>query len=250
MADLVTRSTERDATARAGRIRQGIHNYLHTLADIAAAYRQGDHFTLGYESWDAYLDGEYGAVRLKLPIEQRKKAISELRLEGMSTRAIGSTLGEPRETVRRDLAGDPDGSPAAPVLGRDQKTYSPPRPPPVVAASVEPQRDAGQPGPWVDPRPAVTPEEAAARVNAVLDVLVPDPDKPAREFQLHYLGLLLAGRKILRVALDEVIEYADDECLNQLAGLATDLGHCHDQVVKARLAKYGDNVMPLKRNAQ
>lgn len=56
---------KRFARARAARIREGIHNYLETLSTIADAWRENDWRTLGYESWAAYVDGEFGAERLE-----------------------------------------------------------------------------------------------------------------------------------------------------------------------------------------
>ena len=100
----LAKSTAREARERAGRIRVGMVQYLHTLADVAAAYAARDWLALGYGSWDEYIDGEYGADRLKLSPEHRQKAVAELRLSGMSQRAIGSVLSVGQSTVRDDLA--------------------------------------------------------------------------------------------------------------------------------------------------
>jgi len=113
--------------ARAGRIRQGIQSYISTLADVAAAYAERDWEVLGYESWEAYVDEEFGADRLRLTPEHRQKAVQELRLAGLSQRAIGSALGVSASTVNADLAGvqnrTPDEAPAQ-VKGVDGKTYT------------------------------------------------------------------------------------------------------------------------------
>lgn len=93
------------ARSRASRIRDGIHNYLATLGDIARAWEDGDWQHLKYESWDAYVDGEFGEERLRLPKEYRQKAVQELRLAGMSQRAIAKAVNEPRHVVRGDLEG-------------------------------------------------------------------------------------------------------------------------------------------------
>jgi predicted XRE-type DNA-binding protein len=103
---------QKPARARAGQIRAGIGEYLKTLAVIAQAYAEQDHITLGYESWQAYIDSEFGAERLKLDPAHREKAVTELRLAGLSQRAIGTALGVSQPTVSRVLAGDSFESPA------------------------------------------------------------------------------------------------------------------------------------------
>ncbi len=130
------------ARARASRIRMGIHSYLETLGDIASAYAERDWVTLDYADWQSYVDGEFGAERLRLPPAHRQKAIEELRLAGMSTRAIGTAIGVSEGTVRNDLSGSGAQNYAPePVMGLDGKTYPArsepeptPEPPPLVAA--------------------------------------------------------------------------------------------------------------------
>lgn len=146
-------ATQEVARARAAQIRAGIQNYLHTLGNIAAAYAQRDWTALGYGSWESYVDGEYGADRLHLSPEHRQKAVAELRLANMSQRAIGTVLGVSQETVRRDLAGDSDVSPAV-IQGADGKTYaatrtsSPtgPESAPIAELPQDPDRSGPMPG--------------------------------------------------------------------------------------------------------
>lgn len=131
--ELTGPSTEQVARARADRIRAGIHQYLETLAEIALAWERRDWQVLGYPDWQAYVDGEFGADRLRLPAEHRHRAVAELRLSGMSQRAIGTVLGVDQATVQRDLArGDASASPAE-VRGADGKTYPAARPIPPAA---------------------------------------------------------------------------------------------------------------------
>ncbi len=122
-------ATQELAQARAARIRAGIGAYIATLDDIAAAYAQRDWVALGYADWQAYVDGEYGAERLRLTPEHRAKAVQELRLAGMSQRAIGSALGVSVGTVNADLSGVQDRTPAE-IQGADGKTYTATRPAP------------------------------------------------------------------------------------------------------------------------
>ena len=81
----------------------------------------------GYETWDEFCVGRLGGFRMSLPREERREAAAAMAGQGMSTRAIGSALGVSQPTVRRDLAGEPNDSPAT-TTGLDGKTY-PPRPP-------------------------------------------------------------------------------------------------------------------------
>lgn len=59
---------------------------------------------LGYETWDAYVDAEFGMVKLRLPREDRQTAIKSLRDAGMSQRAIASAVGASVGTVHKDLS--------------------------------------------------------------------------------------------------------------------------------------------------
>lgn len=92
------------ARDRSERIRRGMESFIATRREIAAAYAARDWATLGYESFDAYREGEFGEPRLKLTPDERREAVAELRLGGMSQRAIGSVLGVSQSSVRDDLA--------------------------------------------------------------------------------------------------------------------------------------------------
>jgi hypothetical protein len=120
------RERQRPARARASRIREGIVNYLETLAVIAEAWNQDDWRTLGYPSWDAYVDSEFGAERLRLPAEHRQKAVAELRLTtDMSARAIAKAVNADQRSVRRDIASGAAGAaPDGDVRGTDGRTYA------------------------------------------------------------------------------------------------------------------------------
>lgn len=103
VTDLIAPSDVREAKERAARIRVGMVTYLTTLADIRSAWDRQDWATLGYDDWDAYLDGEFSEVRLRVPAEHRQKAIAELRMAGMSTRAIASATDLSQATVAREV---------------------------------------------------------------------------------------------------------------------------------------------------
>jgi len=131
---------QRFARSRAGKIRDGITNYLETLAAISTAYEQRDWEALGYDSWQEYIDGEFSAERLRIAFAYREKAIADLRLAGLSTRAIAPVVGVSKNTVARQVS--QDGTPE-PVQGIDGKSYSPARSP-FVEAMTGAIEDAGQ----------------------------------------------------------------------------------------------------------
>ncbi|MDG4756301.1 hypothetical protein [Micromonospora sp. WMMD710] len=103
LEELTERSTEEVARARAERIRQGLRDYLETVAEFALAWERQDWQVLGYADWQAYLDGEFGELRLRVPKVHRDEAVETLRRVGMSTRAIGSTLGISKDTAARAI---------------------------------------------------------------------------------------------------------------------------------------------------
>lgn len=167
-----------NARARSSRIRMGIHSYLETLGDIAAAYAERDWIALDYADWQSYVDGEFGAERLRLPPAHRQKAVEELRLAGMSQRAIGTALGVDKRTVANDLASGGENSPPEPITGLDGKTYQArsepapaPEPAPLVAAmtaAIEGVVERAETGPtWAEHELAVR-----ARIEAGETVVV------------------------------------------------------------------------------
>lgn len=98
----------RTARSRAGHIRYGMQVIADTWIYIARARAEGDHLTLGYETWDDYVDGEFGEHRVKLPPEKRAAAIAGLAAVGLTQRETAYTLGVSQPTVHRALAAGRD----------------------------------------------------------------------------------------------------------------------------------------------
>ena len=118
---------------------------------VAEAYTRGAHRALGYASWDAYCNAEFGSNRLGIPREERPETVQSLRANGLSLRAIQSATGVSVPTIRKDVAGVKDLHTS--TIGQDGKTYA--RPEPTVS-----ERD------WpVVPEP--TPEELFQRLEKV-----------------------------------------------------------------------------------
>lgn len=133
-------STRGDAVARAERIRSGIRSLVELQQDITDAYHARDWQTLGYDTWEAYVAGEFGHALPRLGRDERRELVVSLRAEGLSTRAIASATGSSVGTVHGDMAtcselntsddeddADPElePKPERPVTGLDGKTYSP-----------------------------------------------------------------------------------------------------------------------------
>lgn len=103
MTDIVQAPNTEEAQARADRIRSGMRVLAAWQQDVIAAYAARDWDILGYETWDAYIDGEYGEHRVRLPREQRREIVAGMSAAGMSSRAIGTAVGSSYATVQRDL---------------------------------------------------------------------------------------------------------------------------------------------------
>lgn len=103
MTEIVQAPNTEEARARADRIRSGMRLLAEWQQDVIAAYAARDWEALGYNTWDAYIDGEYGEHRVRLPREQRREIVAGMSAAGMSSRAIGSAVGSSYATVQRDL---------------------------------------------------------------------------------------------------------------------------------------------------
>jgi hypothetical protein len=127
-------ASKREAEDRAERIRTALSVSWDLIKD---AWKAFDWQALGYASWDAYCDGEFGTSRIRLPREERREVVSSMREIGMSTRAIASATGmSPRTAAREVAAGVPNGTAdTEPVTGTDGKTYTQPERPRATAMS-------------------------------------------------------------------------------------------------------------------
>lgn len=115
-------ATKVEATERAERIRKCMKAYALGVDEVARAWEQQDWRTLDYASWDAYVLAEFGPERVKLPTDQREHWAVQLRLSGMSNRAIASATGVSEATVRRSLAGASYDAPER-ITGKDGKKH-------------------------------------------------------------------------------------------------------------------------------
>ena len=92
---------------------------------VVEAFQRRAHAALGYPSWDAYCNAEFGSNRIRLPREERQETVRSLREAGLSLRAISSATGAAYNTVMRDAKVTQNESPS-PSVGTDGKTYPAP----------------------------------------------------------------------------------------------------------------------------
>lgn len=92
--------------ARARRLTEQLRDALSLSLDLLREAFDGRAWeVLDYPSWEAYCARELpDLAKLKLPVEERRAAVSTLRAAGFSTRAIAAPLGLGVGTVHRDLA--------------------------------------------------------------------------------------------------------------------------------------------------
>lgn len=129
--------TQEQARALTDRIKVAVEG---TWLLIQEAYTSRAWAALGYGTWDAYCNAEFGTARLRLPREERQEVVASLRESGMSLRAISAATGVSPATAMRD-ARVSDETPAE-ILGTDGNTYAPrPQPEPDLLAGEE----------WVQP---------------------------------------------------------------------------------------------------
>src|SRR5699024_6723125 len=71
---------------------------------IKSAYSGFAWASLGYASWDEYVQREFGNLYLRPPREEREEIVSSMRDAGMSVRAIATATQLGRDTVHRELS--------------------------------------------------------------------------------------------------------------------------------------------------
>lgn len=157
--------TEADARELTAQIRTSVQELL---PKIRTAYRRRADLALGYAGWDEYCDAELTGLRL--PLGDRAEAVTTLRGDGMSQRAIGSALGISAATVNRTLATVSSETVPERITGTDGREQPATRPTPTTPgpsdAAVTPPVD-----------PGATPAPAAP--------VPPDPQEPAQTPE-HY----------------------------------------------------------------
>lgn len=127
MSGELTEMNAESARELTRKIRVGLEG---TYALIVDAFKGRAWISLGYPTWDAYCQGEFGALSLQPPREERQQVIMSLREAGMSVRAISSVSHISKDTVARELrsltnSGVSFATPESSTIGLDGKTYAP-----------------------------------------------------------------------------------------------------------------------------
>ncbi len=124
------------------------------IETIAEALRLKAWIGAGYGSWEQMVDGEGWEIRPATTSD--RAALAEVfRSSGMSLRAIGKVLNTSPQTVLRDTAGVPSGTPDE-VIGTDGKSYPATQPERERAGEAEDREDSGSPGTSASSSPAPT----------------------------------------------------------------------------------------------
>lgn len=72
--------------------------------------------TLGYSSWTAMREAEYGDAAFMVPSKQRPELVQRMRRKGLTQQEIADTAGVSVGTVNSDLTFSSENEPAAPVI--------------------------------------------------------------------------------------------------------------------------------------
>lgn len=142
--------TEKEAR----RITDDIKKDLGLLWDkIIKAWDGEAHKALGYDSWQAYVSGEFDSDYLSVPRNERQRVVAMLREHQMSTRAIAATVNADRNTVKKDLQVGEIHPPK--IKGTDGRTYQashsrsrqtvPPEPIQPTVTDTEPSSEKPEP---------------------------------------------------------------------------------------------------------
>lgn len=181
MTDIVQAPNTEEARARADRIRSGMRVLAEWQQDVIAAYAARDWDALGYATWDAYIDGEYGEHRVRLPREQRREIVAGMSAAGMSTRAIGAAVGVDQKTVVNDRAATEENSSVPEtVLSLDGRERPASRPAP-------------EPNIWIEPG-----TDEVVDAELIDEPARPEPPKPKRRPLPE--AFIDAGRDLARIA--------------------------------------------------
>lgn len=211
----------------------------HSYTRIITAYRRRAWLAMGYSSWDAYCQGEFGNLALQPPREERQAVVLALREAGMSSRAIVSATGLSKGTVARELkegaeelpdsvkvSGAPNGAPKTRrVVGIDGKSYEASSP--VVERRQATSGSLFEDVPLSNELLALSPDEVGIGVLAAMPMrsgrergaasrrLTGSADAPLP------MVIRLAGEIALDPAALVVVEDTDAEALSELVSDAS-----------------------------
>jgi hypothetical protein len=106
-AVVISAATDRPvhlSAAGARRLTDEIRHHLGSaIVKLQQAREGGADIALGYESWWAYVEGEFGDLReLRLPVDERRALVASMTDDGHSVRQIHARLGYSLGTIHAD----------------------------------------------------------------------------------------------------------------------------------------------------
>lgn len=168
-----------EAKRRVDRVKSGVERIWD---DLVVLYRERAWSVLGYQSWDALCDAEFGGTRIALPRQQRHEVVCDLRESGMSTRAIASAIGVNQSTIARDLAATDANASVESVLSLDGRTRT--------ATPVRPNPAPQPTEPW-DPTEGLSEDDLTAMsqelILAPLTEVINQLDEISRDAERQHL---------------------------------------------------------------
>jgi hypothetical protein len=107
-AVVISRATDRPvhlSAAGARRLTDEIRHHLGSaIVKLQQAREGGADTALGYPTWHAYVEAEFGDLReLRLPVAERRALVASMRADDYSVRQIAGRLGVSVGTVHADL---------------------------------------------------------------------------------------------------------------------------------------------------
>lgn len=175
-----------EAKQRVERVKSGVERIWD---DLVVLYQGRAWQVLGYQSWDALCDAEFGGTRIALPRQQRQAVVCDLRDAGMSTRAIASAVGVAVGTVASDLQATVQNrtvDPPLTITGLDGRTRT--------ASPTRSSAPQAPPEPW-DPTEGLTSDDLAAMsqelVLAPLTEVINQLDELSRDAERQHLPVVV-----------------------------------------------------------
>jgi hypothetical protein len=191
---------------------------------IKEAFERRADVALGYANWLDYCDTELRGLRL--PVERRREAVTELREAGMSTRAIGAALGVSKDTVQRELSQVETVAQPGRVVSLDGRER-PATQPKTAATAVRPVADGSgaaekaSDGPTAEAA-AVTPTASAGNTepSPVQQFIDADPEVQAVRYRKRFFERLSAVGPVVETDAERIgplLEPGELELLEQYA---------------------------------
>lgn len=118
---VITQADVRDSVKRA---KKGLET---AAAEIIWQIEREAWVTLGYSSWDAMREAEYGGAAFMVPRKNRPELVARMRAKGLTQQEIADTAGVAKATVQNDLKANSGFEPKVVTNSRGQQrpaTYS------------------------------------------------------------------------------------------------------------------------------